>query len=47
MKCYLKLYDRISKKEFIKEFDCEFDKEKFIKKLRYSNKLIVIGEIYG
>lgn len=41
---YLILYDLTTKKEFTKYFKCEFDKEKFKRKLRYSKKLMIIDE---
>ena len=44
MKLYLILYDRTTSKTFTKYFKCEFDMDKFIRKLRYSNKLQVIKD---
>lgn len=41
---YLELYDITTNKTFIKHFDCEFDKQKFKRKLRYSKKLFIRGE---
>lgn len=43
MKIYLMLYDLKTNKQFKKEFDCEFDRDKFKRKLRYSKKLIVLN----
>lgn len=43
-KIYLVLLDKITNKEFTKYFKCEFDKEKFKRKLLYSKKLIIISE---
>lgn len=43
---YLILLDKETNKEFKKYFKCEFDKEKFKRKLRYSKKLIIIDENY-
>lgn len=43
-KSYLILYDIEKGKEFTKYFKCEFDKEKFKRKLRYSKKLMIVGE---
>lgn len=41
---YLVLLDVDHKRQFIKYFDTEFEMDKFIRKLRYSNKLIVIKD---
>ena len=43
-KIYLVLLDIETNKEFTKYFKCEFDKEKFKRKLRYSKKLMIIEE---
>lgn len=43
-KIYLILLDKETNKTFTKYFKCEFDKEKFKRKLRYSKKLTVMGE---
>lgn len=43
-KVYLVLRDKINNKIFKKYFKCEFDKEKFKRKLRYSKKLIILEE---
>ena len=40
---YLNLYNVVSKKKFKKYFDTEFERDKFIRKLKYSSKLIVIN----
>ena len=40
---FLKLFDKSKKKTFIKYFDCEFDRDKFSRKLKYSKKLIIVG----
>ena len=45
-KVYLVLLDKTTNKEFTKYFKCEFDKEKFKRKLMYSKKLIIIDENY-
>ena len=41
---YLILLDKKTNKTFTKYFKCEFDKEKFKRKLRYSKNLIKLGE---
>lgn len=38
----LKLYDYTTDRIFYKYFDTEFDRDKFKRKLRYSNKLAVL-----
>jgi len=45
MKCviYLELIDLKTLKTFKKEFQTEFERDKFARKLRYSKKLKVIG----
>ena len=43
MKIYLKLIDLSTMKTFKKYFGCEFDRDKFERKLRYSKKIKVIG----
>lgn len=43
MKIYLELLDLTTMKSFIKYFDCEYDRDKFERKLKYSKKLKVIG----
>lgn len=47
MKIYLELIDLKTLKIFKKYFDTEFERKKFMDKLRYSNKIKVIdiGEI--
>ena len=41
---YLKLYDITAGKTFTKYFDCEFDKQKFKRKLKFSKKIFIRGE---
>lgn len=41
---YLILLDLVTKKQFKKYFDTEFQKDKFKRKLKYSNKLIVLED---
>ena len=41
---YLRLYDIEKQKEFVKHFECEFDKDKFKRKLRYSRKIMIVDE---
>jgi len=41
---YLKLYDITTGKTFTKYFDCEFDKQKFKRKLKFSKKIFIRGE---
>ena len=41
---YLELYDITTGKTFKKTFDCEYDKQKFKRKLRFSKKLFIHGE---
>lgn len=43
MKIYLELIDLKTMKTFKKYFDTEFERDKFIRKLRYSNKIKVIN----
>lgn len=43
-KIYLVLFDKTTNKTFTKYFNCEFDKEKFKRKLKFSKKLIVLAE---
>lgn len=38
-KCYVVLYDTEKEREFRKGFDTEFERDKFIRKLRYSSKI--------
>lgn len=45
-KIYLVIFDKTTNKEFTKYFKCEFDKEKFKRKLNYSKKLVIIDENY-
>lgn len=41
---YLKLYDITTGKTFTKYFDCEFDKQKFKRKLKFSKKIFIRDE---
>ena len=43
-KLYLFLQDLISGKQFFKYFDCEWEMDKFKRKLKYSKKLIIIED---
>lgn len=42
MKPYLVLYDIERDREFTKEFETEFERDRRIRKLKYSTKLIVV-----
>lgn len=42
MKPYLDLIDIKTRKSFRKFFDTEFERDKFERKLRYSNKLVIL-----
>lgn len=44
MKLYLVLYNRVNKSQFTKYFDCEYEMDKFKRKLKYSTKLFVIED---
>lgn len=44
MKLWLLLLDKTTMKQFKKYFDTEFDMDKFIRKLRYSDKLYVLQD---
>ena len=44
MMLYLVLYNRENKKQFTKYFDCEYEMDKFKRKLKYSKKLFVIED---
>lgn len=44
MKLYLELYDITTKKTFKKYFDSEYEMDKFIRKLEYSRKLMIIKD---
>ena len=44
MKILLKLLDLRTNKVFYKEFDTEFERDKFARKLRYSKNLKVISK---
>ena len=41
---YLYLQDLISGKKFFKYFECEWDMDKFKRKLKFSKKLIIIED---
>lgn len=41
---YLIIYDRVNNREFYKYFLTEYEKDKFKRKLSFSNKLEVIGD---
>lgn len=43
---YLELIDLKTLKVFKKYFECEFDRDKFARKLKYSKKLKAIGGMY-
>ena len=43
-KIYLVLYNKISKKQFTKYFNSEFEKDKFKRKLKFSKNLIIIED---
>lgn len=43
-KLYLLLQDLISKKQFFKYFDTEFEMDKFKRKLKFSKKLVIIED---
>ena len=44
MKLYLVLYDKTTSKTFTKYFKNEFEMDKFIRKLKFSDKLQVIKD---
>ena len=44
MNLYLVLFDTSTEKQFKKYFRCEFDMDKFIRKLHYSKKLVIIKD---
>lgn len=44
MKLYLDLYDITTKKSFRKYFNSEYDMDKFLRKLEYSRKLMLIKD---
>ena len=44
MKLYLVLFNRETKKQFTKYFDCEYDKNKMKNKIKYSKKLFIIED---
>lgn len=41
---YLVLYDITTKKQFKKYFECEYELDKFKRKLHYSRKLVIIKD---
>lgn len=41
---YLELYDISRNKTFKKYFECEFDKQKFKRKLKFSKRIFIRGE---
>ena len=43
-KIYLVLYNKETKKEFKKYFDSEYQRDKFLRKLKYSKKIILIED---
>ena len=43
-KIYLVLYNKISKKQFTKYFNTEYEKDKFKRKLKFSKNLIIIED---
>ena len=43
-KLYLLLQDVISKKQFFKYFETEFEMDKFKRKLKFSTKLVIIED---
>lgn len=43
-KIFLVIYNRETKKQFVKYFDNEFEKDKFKRKLHFSKKLIIIED---
>lgn len=43
-KPYLELYDNKTGKTFIKYFETEFERDKFARKLKYSDKLSVVSK---
>lgn len=40
----IKLLDLSTNKQFYKQFETEFERDKFIRKLRYSKKIILIND---
>ena len=43
-KIYLVLYNKETKKQFKKYFDSEYQRDKFLRKLKYSKKIILIED---
>lgn len=44
MRLYLLLQDITTNKQFFKYFDCEWEMDKFKRKLKFSRKLIIIED---
>ena len=44
MKLYLVLFNRERKKQFTKYFECEYDMDKFKRKLYYSKRIFVVED---
>ena len=44
MKLYLLLMNRDTKKQFFKYFDTEYEMDKFKRKLKFSEKLVIIED---
>lgn len=42
-KVRLRVYDKKNGKEFIKEFETEFERDKYIRRSKYFKNLIIIG----
>lgn len=40
----IKLLDLSTNKQFYKNFETEFDRDKFIRKLKYSKRIILIND---
>ena len=40
----IKLLDLSTNKQFYKQFETEFERDKFIRKLKYSKKIILIND---
>lgn len=43
-KLYLYLWDVTTNKKFFKYFECEFDMDKFKRKLQFSRKLVILED---
>lgn len=46
MEIKLLLGDRTTGKKFYKKFDTEYERQKFIRKLKYSKKLVILDKCY-